>query len=93
MKLGKLFLLVLALFAFGMTSCGDDDDDCTRCTLSSGVPLIDDCDIDVCPDGTTNTRGGGALCLGGETALGTLAADATQQEKIEVLRTAGFTCN
>lgn len=91
MKLGKLFLLVLALFAFGMTSCGDDEDDndCTRCTLN--IPLLDDCEIDVCPDGTTTTVSGGINCTGGEAALA--ATGGTQQENIDALTTAGFSCN
>jgi len=68
MKLGKLFLLALALFAFGLTSCGkDDDNDCTRCKLA--IPILDDCEIDVCPDGSTTTVGGGINCAGGEAAL------------------------
>jgi len=91
MKLGKLFLLALALFAFGLTSCGkDDDNDCTRCKLA--IPILDDCEIDVCPDGSTTTVGGGINCAGGEAALAIVSAG-TQQEKIDALTAAGFSCN
>jgi len=89
MKLGKLFLLTLALFAFAMTSCGDDDDDndCIRCELSA--PLVSDCEIDVCPDGTA-TSNGELLCAGGEVAISLLN---TQDEIVDALESAGYSCN
>ncbi len=91
MKLGKLVMLVLALFAFAMTSCGDDDEDdnpCTVCTLA--VPLLSDCEIEVCPDGTSTTLDGGAACAGGELAVSLLT---TQAEKVDALTAAGYSCN
>lgn len=83
-------MLALALFAFTMTSCGDDDNGCTVCKLT--VPLLSDCEIEVCEDGTSSRKSGGDVCLGGEAAI-TAASAATQQEKIDALTAAGFSCN
>lgn len=89
MKFSKLFMVALTLVAFTFTSCGDDDDStCMQCKLA--VPLFDDCEIEVCEDGTATTLSGGTACLGGETAISLLS---TQAEKVAALEAAGFTCN
>lgn len=87
----NLFALLFVFLMLGFaTSCGDDEPEttCTVCTLA--VPLFDDCQIDVCEDGTDTTQAGGTACLGGETALTGLT---TQAEKVDALVAAGFTCN
>jgi len=61
MKTTRLFVLAFGLCAFTFMSCGDEDDSnlCTRCKLS--IPLIADCEIDVCEDGTSTIVGGETL--------------------------------
>lgn len=90
MKISKLLMVAFALCAFTFVSCGDDDDDnpCTVCKFE--VPLLSDCEIQVCEDGANTTLDGGAACLGGETLLVGLS---TQAEKVAALETAGFSCN
>ena len=89
MKLGKL-LLLLSFFAFGLASCGDDEDDtpvCVECILA--FTLFEDCEIEVCPDGTSTSNEAGTCGIAETNAL---ALD-NQQEIIDLLEGAVFTCN
>jgi len=90
MKFNKLFLLVFALMAFTFVSCGDSEEPngCMKCKLA--VPLLSDCEIEVCEDGASTTLDGGTACAGGEAVLIGLS---TQAEKVQALTDLGFSCN
>lgn len=71
-----------------MVSCGDDAvaDGCTECKLS--VPLLADCEVTVCQDGTS-TSNDATTCV----VADLLAAGGTQTELVMSLEDAGFDCS
>lgn len=89
MKLGKLFMVVIAFITLTMSACKNDQDGCTVCKMV--LPIVADCEINVCPDGSSSRRSGGDFCISGETSISAAGA-MTQQEKIDVLTSSGFTC-
>jgi len=85
MKLRNLFLLLAFAASFTFTSCGDDDSTCTKCKLE--VPLLGDCEVEVCEDGSF-TDNGATVC-----ATNAFTGSGTQAEVIAGLEALGYDCN
>ncbi len=92
MKIQNLFLFLLLALSFTIVSCGGDDDvedGCVLCTLE--IPLLADCDVTVCEDGSTTSEGGDVACVSAEAIL--LGTGNTQDGIVTELEALGFNCN